>query len=300
MNSNFQELALIGPSASGKSALSLEIAQELGFNILSLDSLLIYKELNIASAKPSSDELSLVPHFGVNLLNFDEEFNVLEYENIYLEARERSIKEGRGLLIVGGSSFYLKVLKDGISRELNIGSSAKASARELLKSRDRAYDLIKSVDSELKIEKQDSYRLCKALEIYFEYKKAPSEIFKSREMSGYCKNIEIYEIDISRDLLRERIERRTKKMLQSGLIDEIAFLESKYSRECKPFGSIGVKEVLLYFDKIYSKNELFTKIATHTAQLAKRQQIFNKTQFEFKVSENLDTLRATIISKFRN
>ncbi len=110
-----KELALIGPTASGKSDLALRLALEHNAYILSLDSLSIYKEINIASAKPSKEELSQVDHFGIDLIYPDEAFSVGIFARLYKEIKLRCEKEEKNLIIVGGSSFYLRTLIQGLS-----------------------------------------------------------------------------------------------------------------------------------------------------------------------------------------
>ena len=110
-----KELAIIGTTASGKTALALKLASEFNGVILSLDSLCVYKFIDIASAKPSADELASVPHFGVNLLMPDEHFDVGMFFDVYKTAREFAQKNGKNLFITGGSGFYLKALLSGLT-----------------------------------------------------------------------------------------------------------------------------------------------------------------------------------------
>ena len=108
-------------------------------------------------------------------------------------------------------------------------------------------------------------------------------------------DVELYEIAVLRDILRKRIEKRTKKMIQNGLIDEVAFLERKYTREPNPMKAIGIKETLEFLDGKLNKEELAEQISIHTAQLAKRQQTFNRSQFQHKKSLELQELRALLL-----
>ena len=268
-------IALIGPTASGKTDLAIKFALKNGYEILSLDSLSIYKEIDIASAKPSKNELNLVKHYGVNEIYPNEKFDVMKFIDIYEKIKDKKI------IIVGGTSFYLKSLLTGISPMPKISEEIKKEALKY------GWDFLNKLDSKYasKIKPQDKYRISKGIEIYLSTNTAPSQYFANNPPKPIIKNCKIYEIAVDRATLRERIRLRTQKMFEMGLIDEVAFLEAKYRDRTLPaLKAIGIKEVLDYFDGIYDKNELYEKIVVNTARLAKRQQTFNKTQFLEKVS----------------
>ncbi len=286
-------IAIVGPTASGKSDLSLELAQKLGGVILSVDSLAVYKEIDIASAKPSREELKLVKHFGIDELYPNEKFSVIEFLEYFKRAKAYAKEHGKKLIIVGGSSFYLKMLTDGISQLPKIEAQTKAKVAELMQNLQVAYDFLKGIDSTYAkgIKSSDRYRIEKALEIYFATNTPPSQYFKANPPKPIEPNLPIYEIAIEREALRERIKLRTKKMLKMGLIDEVAYLEKKYTRAPQSMGAIGIKEVLEYLDGVYSRNELEDKIATNTARLAKRQVTFNRSQLQIEFSGSLQEIK---------
>ncbi len=292
-----KQLAIIGPTASGKSDLALKIAQELDAYILSIDSLSIYKEIDIVSAKPSKKELEQVKHFGINVLNPDEYFSVDIFINLYKEAVVTCEINKKNLIIVGGTSFYLKSLIDGLSRLPVISSEVKSNVDVQLKNLPEAYALLHALDAEYmqKIAPNDKYRIEKALLIYEASKKTPSEWFRENPPKPIIKNIPIFNIEVSRDILRKRIEKRSKKMLEIGLIDEVCRLEQKYTRAPHAMQSIGIVEVLEFLDAKVNKEQMLQNISTHTAQLAKRQQTFNKTQFNELVTAPLEELEAIIL-----
>ncbi|BCD67439.1 tRNA (adenosine(37)-N6)-dimethylallyltransferase MiaA [Nitratiruptor sp. YY09-18] len=280
-----KEIAIIGPTASGKSALALQLAENFHANILSIDSLSIYKEIDIVSAKPNKEELKRVKHFGIDILYPNEHFSVARFIDIYKEAKEESLKEKKNLILVGGSSFYLKSLLDGISPMPHISQEIIYKVQNLIKKR-QGYTFLQNIDpiTAQKLNSTDTYRVQKALEIYFATNTPPSRYFQLHPPKRIA-SIPIFEIVIQRDLLRQRIFERTKKMVEAGLINEIAYLEKRYTRQPHPMKAIGIKETLDYLDgKIRSIQELIEKISIHTAQLAKRQITFNKTQFKQKTS----------------
>ena len=262
--------ALIGPTASGKSNLALNLAKKLNYEILSLDSLSIYKEIDIASAKPSKEELNEIKHYGVNEIYPNEKFDVTKFIEIYKKISHKNI------IIVGGTSFYLKAMLEGISPMPDITPEIKKEAKKF------SFEKLQKIDSVFasKISSNDSYRISKGAEIFLATNLAPSEYFKKNPPIPVLPKIPIFEIDVNREILRKRIKLRTENMFKAGLIDEVAYLEAKYKdRRLPALKAIGIKEVLDYFNGVYNKNELYEKIVTNTARLAKRQQTFNKTQF---------------------
>jgi tRNA dimethylallyltransferase len=182
----------------------------------------------------------------------------------------------------------------GISKMPKISEEIK---KEALKYN---WEFLNKIDKEYasKIKPQDSYRVNRAIEIYLATNLPPSLYFKENPPKPVIENCEIYEIAVERNLLRERIKKRTDKMFQMGLIDEVAFLEAKYrDRRLPALKAIGVKEVLDYFNGVYNKKVLKEKIITNTARLAKRQQTFNKTQFTNKTSLTLEELKRKLLKQ---
>ena len=289
MKTDFKQLAIIGPTASGKSDLAIKIAIKTDAYILSIDSLSIYKEIDIVSAKPSKEERSGIKHFGIDLLSPDEYFSVDIFIELYKDVKNLCIKESKNLIIVGGTSFYLKSLLHGLSSLPDIDNTTRLKVSEKLKDLQNCYELLYKVDSKYmkNISSNDSYRIEKAMLIYKSSKLSPTKWFELHPPKPIIENLDIYNIAVDRDILRQRILRRTSNMLKSGLIDEVCYLEQKYTRAPHSMGAIGIVEVLEYLDGKVTKEQMLENISTHTAQLAKRQQTFNKTQFKNIISASL-------------
>ena len=296
-----KQLAIIGPTASGKSDLAIKIALKIDAYILSIDSLSIYKEIDIVSAKPSKKELQSVKHFGINVLNPDEYFSVDIFIDLYKEVVESCKKEGKNLIIVGGTSFYLKSLMQGLSPLPNITNDVKEKVQQSLKELEKSYTKLLLLDEKYmsKIDKNDSYRIEKALLIYEASALTPSEWFEQYPPKPVIQNLNVFNIDVERDVIRERIAKRSSKMLEMGLINEVAFLEHKYTRKPHSMSSIGIVEVLEFFDGKIEKEQMIELISIHTAQLAKRQQTFNRTQFDGLVSDKLENLEEIILNSLK-
>ena len=288
-----KELAIIGTTASGKTALSLEIANKTNSIILSLDSLCVYKEIDIASAKPTKIERGDIVHLGIDEVFPNEKFDVIEFLNLYKNAKEYAEKNMKNLIIVGGTGFYLKALVDGISDGLKENTNLDMSLND-------AYNLLYSLDKDYmqKIEPNDRYRVEKAYSIYKQSGLTPSQYFLKNPKIALSPNLPIFEILWEKDELRKRVEQRTKLMLKDGLINEVIYLEKKYTRSPNCMASIGILETLEYLDGKLSKQELEEKISVNTAKLAKRQNTFNKGQFLDKTSNIIENLNSDIIKYF--
>lgn len=286
------QLAIIGPTASGKSDLAIKTAKAMDAYILSIDSLSIYKEIDIVSAKPSKEELQEVRHFGIDMLYPNEYFSVEIFINLYRDVVCTCQKEGKNLIIVGGTSFYLKTLMQGLSDIPSISDETYLHVEKKLTDLQACYDLLYTIDAEYmkSISPSDRYRIEKTLLIYEASGLSPSEWFEANPPKPIIENLPIYNIEVDREVLRERIKKRTAKMVESGLIDEVCRLEQRYTRLPHSMNSIGIVEVLEYLDGKVTLEQMMENISTHTAQLAKRQQTFNRTQFENVIGAPLEEL----------
>ncbi len=292
-----KQIAIIGPTASGKSDLAIKIAKKIDAYILSIDSLSIYKEIDIVSAKPSREELAELKHFGINEIYPNEHFSVEIFIKLYEDVLQKCKAENKNLVIVGGTSFYLKSLLEGLSVLPEITSLVQERVQKQLQNLSDVYRHLTQLDAEYmsKIAPNDRYRIEKALLIYEASGSAPSEWFGENPPQPIIKDLAIFNIDVERSVLRERIQQRTKKMYESRLIDEVCTLEQKYTRAPNAMGAIGIVEVLEYLDGKVEKEKMLELISTHTAQLAKRQQTFNRTQFEEITSAPLENLEDIIL-----
>lgn len=288
-----KEIALIGTTASGKTALSLELAEKTNSIILSLDSLCVYKDIEIASAKPTFEERGDIVHFGIDEVYPNEEFDVIKFIELYKKSKDYALKNDKNLIIVGGTGFYLKALIDGLSQGIDSKIKLDISSTE-------AYDLLYEIDKDYmrKIEKNDRYRIEKAYAIYKQTGLIPSEYFEKNQKNPIAKDLKIFEILWDKEELKNRISKRTKIMINSGLIDEVIFLEKKYTRAPNCMASIGIIETLEYLDGKLTKQQLEEKISLNTVKLAKRQNTFNKGQFLDKTSNIIENLNSDIIKYF--
>ena len=241
----------------------------------------LYKEIDIASAKPTQKERGKIPHFGIDVIDVDTSFNVALFIDLYKEAEFFCKKQNLNLIIVGGTGFYLKTLMEGISEFPKIDEKVKEKIKDQMSDLKKAYTFLSEIDPlyAKKLKPTDRYRIEKALTIFYQTDIAPTLYFKNNPPKPILTDLTLFEISIDKDLLNSRIEQRTQEMFEMGLIDEVANIEFKYTRAPNPMKAIGIKEVLDYFDGKYNLNITKEKITIHTRQLAKRQRTFNKTQF---------------------
>lgn len=271
------------------------MAQELDAEIFSLDSLSIYKDINIASAKPSLKERKNIKHYALDYLNIDEKNNAQLFKTLLEDAMRVSSKEI--LLIVGGSSFYLKSILEGLSDTPKISGEEVVKIEREIATLSNPYIFLKSIDPNMafKIHPNDTYRIHKALEIFYATHTPPSEYFKANPKKPFEHAISLFALSVEKNALANNIKQRTKSMLDCGLIEEIKALYIKYPKDSQPFKAIGVKESVLYLEKRLTLKELEEAIISNTMKLAKRQNTFNKTQFNNLYMGSVGEIRHAIL-----
>lgn len=318
-----KQLAIIGATASGKTSLALRLAKSLNAVILSLDSLCIYTQINIASAKPNQKELKSVKHFGINIRNIDESFNVADFAKEYQKACAYAMENSKNLIITGGSGFYLASMLNGLAPKVPKLKTHPAN--------NEIFALASKIDPEFcaKFSKNDTFRLQKWYEIFSFLTLENNETlkqnlkFQNTEILAFNENLQnknllapsiwlakntsaplikklcIFELTWERDELRARIFARTKQMLNDGLLNEAQILFKNYNKELKPLKSIGLKECGEFLSgQIKSQNELYELISTHTAQLAKRQRTFFNSNFKNSIKVNANEAYEKILNYF--
>jgi len=289
-----KQIAIIGPTASGKTGLAIDMAYQTNSIVLSLDSLSVYKEIDIASAKPTKSERGEIVHFGIDEVFPNETFDVMKFLDCYQKACSFAKDNGQNLIIVGGTGFYLKVLLEGMS----VGIDSK---EEMDISIEEAYKLLVQIDPIYmkRIEQNDKYRIEKAYLIFKHSGLSPTEFFIQNPKKPIAPELKIFEIMWETEALRQRIQLRTKQMIEQGVLDEVITLEKKYTRLPNCMSSIGILESLEYLDGKINKNELEEKISVNTSRLAKRQRTFNRGQFNDIQTKNIITnLNSDILKYF--
>jgi tRNA dimethylallyltransferase len=269
---------LAGPTAAGKSELALALAEEIGAEILCLDSMTIYRELDIGTAKPTAAEQARVPHHLLNLVDPHEEFSTAQY----LQAAERAIRDvlqrGRIPLFVGGTGLYLRSLLRGVFE----GPPANWQFRQQLEAQaaergpHALHDLLAKVDpvTAAQLPPQDLRRVIRALEIYHLTGSPPSRLRQEHPLPLHERPRQVFWLQPPRDWLHERINARVKAMLAAGWLHEVEQLRDRQPPLGRTAGqALGYRELLDFLaGRIASLEQARELIQTRTRQFAKRQE----------------------------
>lgn len=270
-------LILSGPTGIGKTAISLKLAKELNGEIISSDSMQIYKYMDVGSAKISKEEMQGIPHHLINVVEPNEEFSVAKFKTLAEEAIEDISKRGKYPIIVGGTGLYINSLIfnysfTGTYKDNDYRKSLEALANE--KGKEFVHDLLKDrdVDSYNKLYPNDLKRVIRALEVYKLSGKTIGELNKEQDIYDVPYNIHYYVLNMDRDKLYERINKRVDEMISSGLIEEVINLKEKgYNSNMQSMKGIGYKEILYYLDNKISLEEAINMIKQGSRNYAKRQ-----------------------------
>lgn len=280
---------VVGPTATGKSDLAVSLAEKLNAEIINADSIQFYNQIDVGTAKPSEELLSRAKHHLVSFVDPPQTLSAGDFarnaEAILTERCSRGIKN---FILVGGSGFYIQALEKGMIPVPRVSDKTREEVRLLFEAEgsEKLWSKVENLDPDyaLKVSKQDSYRVQRALEILLSGPKTISEAqaeFLCQE-SLLKKNYRIQKIalDLDRDLLRKRVALRTEQMLANGWIEEVKLLRERSFGSWAPLSSVGYFEVGEFLDQKISLGELKDKIITSTMQLAKKQRTWFKRDLE--------------------
>ncbi len=271
-------LVVVGPTAIGKTALSLELAEKFLCEIVSVDSMQVYRYMDIGTAKPSADEISRVPHHLIDIVDPDEQFDASRFVHHAIHAINLIVSSGKIPLMTGGTGMYLKALFNGL---FDFEITPDKTVREELKLRlenegnVKLYHYLEEVDPKTagRIHPNDTQRLLRALEIYTVSGKSWSELL-NRQSNPPVKFKKLLQIGLSckRQFLYKRIEKRSNQMIDMGLIEEVEGLRKMgYSPKLASMQSIGYKHANNYIDGAWSLDETLRLLKRDTRRYAKRQ-----------------------------
>ena len=268
----------MGPTASGKTDLAIFLRKNFNIEIISVDSVMLYKEFNIGSAKPSIKTLRDFPHKMVDILEPYEKYSVAEFYKNLLVHINNAHYSNKTPLLVGGSMMYFKTFfSGGLSKLNHVSSDIRKKVSDMLDSNGLPYlySYLKKIDSKSleKIHFNDQYRIVRMLEIYFSNNKKPSDILKkcSENVQSFD-NLNLSIMPIDRKILHINIEDRLNEMLDKGLINEVLELKKNYlNLDLPAMSTIGYKQINQYLDGDIDINVMKNKMLFATRQLAKRQ-----------------------------
>jgi tRNA dimethylallyltransferase len=272
---NQSVLVLVGPTASGKTALSILIAEKFGGEIISADSRQIYRYLDIGTAKPTSEELNRVAHHFISILDPDQYYNAGEYGTQARAKIEELLKQNKQPILVGGSGLYVRAAIDGFFE----GPGKNSEIREQLETEahalgsEKLFERLKKIDpiSAAKMDATKVRRVIRALEVYYATGKQISDLHSAQEIKIPFEAVQ-FGLQWERKALYHRIERRVDEMIENGLIEEVRGLLAKgYSRGANALNTVGYKEVFDFIDGKITKEEMIRLIKQNTRHFAKRQ-----------------------------
>ncbi|MBY0378845.1 MAG: tRNA (adenosine(37)-N6)-dimethylallyltransferase MiaA [Burkholderiales bacterium] len=270
----------MGPTASGKTALALELINNYPIEIISVDSALIYKDMNIGTAKPTTSELSSVTHHLIDIITPLESYSVAQFLTATSQIIRDVIARNKSPVLVGGTMMYYNALLNGISilPEANFEIRNQLEQRIQINGLNTLYNELLLIDSSSaqRININDKQRIIRALEVYYISGIQLSELQKQNHVN-LLSDISFLPLAIipnDRSLLHERINQRSVNILSNGFIEEVAQLREIYpylTANHTAMRCVGYSEVWQYLDGIIELEELYNKVMASTRQLAKRQ-----------------------------
>ena len=272
-------LVICGATASGKTALSVACAKAFDGEIISADSLLVYKGLNIGTAKPTLDERAGIPHYMIDVVEPEQNFSVSDYEDMALPILEDIMARGKMPIVCGGTGFYINSLLQK-SQFGNVGANAELRAYyeniAEIEGKERVYKLLceKDLESAKKLHPNDLKRVIRALEIYDTTGKAKS-LQQDQPIPRF--DFTAVSIDYPRDKLYNRINLRVEEMFAQGLVEEVQSLINRgITQEMQCMQGIGYKEIAEGLKIGATAMEMQETVKNNTRKYAKRQQTFFK------------------------
>ena len=288
---------LTGPTASGKSAVGVELARRLGAEIITMDSMSLYRGMDVGTAKPSALERRRVAHHLFDVIEADEEFSLAQCVDAARGAAAEISQRGQKVLFVGGTPLYLKALLRGIFE----GPAADWELRRRLQQeadqhgRERLHERLAKVDLQTarRLHPNDTRRVVRALEVFEKTGKPISQWQRQFNVPAAREECRVFALDWPREILYGRINVRVEVMFAMGFVDEVRRLISRRPLSRSANQAVGYREVIEHLEGRRDWDETMELIKTHTRQLAKRQFTWFRSLSECRpiaVSEPLDSI----------
>ena len=297
-------IVLTGPTAVGKTSLSISLAKAVNGEIISADSMQVYKKMDIGSAKIRPEEMQGIPHYLVDVLEPEEEFHIVKFQQMAKKAMEDIYSRGKIPILVGGTGFYIQAVTKDIDfteaqQENDYRKELEALAEE--KGGEHLHEMLRKVDpvSADAIHAHNVKRVIRALEFYHQNGSPISAHNEEQKQHESPYNLAYFVLNMPRELLYERIDLRVDQMMKEGLLEEVARLkEEGCHRGMVSMQGLGYKEILAYLDGEYPLEEAVRVLKRDTRHFAKRQLTWfrreqeviwvNKDQFSYQEDQILD------------
>lgn len=268
-------LILVGPTAVGKTDISIELARELNGEIISADSRQIYRFMNVGTAKPTAEQLAAVPHHFIDILNPDERYSAGRFaEEARAKIRELLARHKQPI-VVGGSGLYIRALLDGLAEPKVADEAVKQSLKKRVEEEGLhvLFERLREVDAETaeRLNATDRQRILRALEVYEITGEPYSRFIQKAATPASFASLQIG-LSRERRVLYERIEKRVDAMLAAGFVEEVRHLqEMGYHRELNAMQTVGYKEVFMYLSGELEYDSMVALIKQKSRNYAKRQ-----------------------------
>lgn len=292
-------IVICGPTASGKTALSIQLAKKIDGEIVSADSMQIYEDMDVGTAKPSIEEMEGVKHYLIGNVSPTVRYSVANFKKDAINAINEIIQKGKTPIIVGGTGLYVDSLVQGIEYDdTEIDLEYRNQLEELAKEHglDYLYNKAIQIDPTAmeKISNNDKKRIFRVLEIYHATGKTKTmQEYESKQKENPY-DYKVFAIDMDREKLYERINKRVDIMIANGLVDEVKKLISKYSELPTAIQGLGYKEVVLYLNNEITYDEMVEKIKLETRHYAKRQLTWFRRNKDITWINGLDNIQNNV------
>lgn len=276
MNEKHKVIVICGPTASGKTALSIELAKKINGEIVSADSMQIYKDMDIGTAKPTKQEMGEIKHYLLDFVSPEERYSVAQYKQDAKKAIKEIINKGKTPIIVGGTGLYVDSLIYEIEyNDIKLDEEYRKKLEKIVEEQglEELYKKAVEIDPEAmkKISQNDKKRIMRVLEIYHSTGKTKTEQEKESRKNPVEYDYRVFAINWDREILYQRINKRVDIMVDQGLIEEVKGILNKYDKFPTAMQGLGYKEVVDYLNGIYTKEKMIEKIKLETRRYAKRQ-----------------------------
>ena len=269
-------IVICGPTASGKTALSIELAKKINGEIISSDSMQIYKYMDIGTAKTTQEEMQGIKHYLLDFVEPSQRYSVAEFKKDAEKAIEEILQKGKTPIIVGGTGLYVDSLIYGIEYQtIEFDEQYRKQLEERVEKEglETLYNEAKKIDPQAieKISLNDKKRILRILEIYKATGKNKTEQEIESRKNEVKYDYKVFAINMDREKLYERINKRVDIMIENGLIEEVEKLLEKYKEFPTAMQGLGYKEVVEYLQGKVSEEEMIENIKRETRRYAKRQ-----------------------------
>ncbi len=295
-------ISIIGPTNTGKTSLAIELSQRLDAEIISVDSVQIYKHANIGSNKLSANNLRDYPHHLINFLEPTDSYSVGNFRNDILKIISSLDKRNKSVILVGGSMMYFHSLFNGISElpENDPKVRKKLDEEQKKLGLQHLFHKLQKIDKEAakNIHVNDQQRIKRSLEIYMLTGKTHTEL-KENSLNPFLNRdfLNFAIVPEDKKLFKKNLKERFLKMLDEGLIEETKYLIDNFSKNIKVLGSVGYKQIVDHLDGKISKEEMIERATNANYQLSKRQITWLK---KFEIKETFFANQSNMVIKILN